>query len=619
MINYRQRALSQIKDENPWDALNPLFNKYISYIEDVCNKSGVRLTNFSYYVTRDGKFEEVYSQKIALTSEKLVHRIETLTGNVGIGKTTFIDYIRKTIIHPKYQDIITFYLDFKTLSESNAEDLIKERFIKTIEFKLIKLYFGDKKSLQKDYLEYLGYNNLAITEIPKLYKSSIDVYDFFKYIDVKVSKKYSLSKIILFTDNIDENNKETIKKFRYLINGLNACFRENFTNISTSIIVPIRDYNKSFFNQDYFKTNLLNSTPLPSVNTSVVIKMKLEEIKDIIENCSNEYTQYVDFSRNYHFQGGATITITKQSIVSFLQSIIDYVFNPKNIAIINLLKELSCNNLKILSSNILNFLQSKLLPLSELFDYHFNPDKKGVVKFDIDEKFVLRCLMAVRFPYYDIEISHIMNVFNLNNSHQRLDFSNIMCIPRLLLFLYNHINLPITANDIVRKFELYYYHPSLVKQALKKCFGYGLIESKFGITLSHLENNSDQIIISSAGIRYITDIVAQVSYLQYVCEDTPISPRFIIDIRDKYLFPYSNDTSLKRNRLDSVMYFITFLKKQEDYELDYIKKRSKDLIEDYLLCFSYRVDGIGIKLSEFIESKIIKEIEKLSTSSSHKA
>ena len=50
--------------------------------------------------------------------------------------------------------------------------------------------------------------------------------------------------------------------------------------------------------------------------------------------------------------------------------------------------------------------------------------KKEDLKFSKSE--LLQCLMAIRFPYFDLEASNILNVFNVNSSNNRYDYFNVL-------------------------------------------------------------------------------------------------------------------------------------------------------------------------------------------------
>ena len=605
---HRVRALSQNEQIGYWTPLNPLFKEYIDILQGVCGL-GVAKTNLSNYVTREDNFEIEYASKVCFISPQIYHKQETLSGYVGKGKTTFINYIREKIIHYKYPHIVTLYIDITSLS-NNYTKLFQERTINTIELKIQKIFKITSFQLMSKYLEFNGYDLNKIQSISNEYKNHVTYHQILIFLDFLC--KESHQKIIIFFDNIDENNRETVTAIRYLIRELNSFFSESFNYTSTLIITSVRDYNKRFFNQNFQKTYQVPDVPLPEAEFAGVVKSKLIEIKDEIQKASNTYSQYIYIGRYYRTP--AKTTITKESLVNFLSDLIDILFKEDK-PIITYLHSLSAGNLKILSSNILNILQSKNLPLINLFDYKYNPETKFTKdNIKISKNELIQCLMAIRFPYYDIEASNILNVFNINSSHNRLDFYNVLGISRMLFYIYNNRNFDITFLKIRQEMEKIKYHTNTINTAIDKCFGKGLFQTKFGISLSQIDQENDYVKLGICGKEYVSDLIFQFSYLQYVCEDTPVSPDNIVPINKKYYKDNEENAVIERdfknNRIKSVELFVDFLEKMEDLELAEMAKIGIDK-EMYLFNYSYRENGEGIKLSSKIRKEVSKVIDRI--------
>ncbi len=605
---HRVRALSQIGQIGYWTPLNPLFKEYLDILEGACGL-GVAKTNLDNYVTREDDFEIEYANKICFTSSRIYHKQETLSGYVGKGKTTFINYVREKIIHYKFPQVVTLYIDTTSLSNDYTK-LFQKRTIDTIELKIQKLFRINSFQLMSQYLEFNGYDLNKIQSIAIEYKNHVTYHSILIFLEFISRKSYK--KLIIFFDNIDENKRETVTSIRYLIRELNSFFSESFYNLNTLIITSVRDYNKRFFNQSFQKTFQVPDVPLPKTEFAGVVKSKLIEIKEEIFKSANNYSQYIYIGKYYRTP--AKTTITKESIVGFLNDLIDILFKDDK-PIIEYLHSLSAGNLKILSSNILNILQSKNLPLTNLFDFKFNPETKfNKDNIKITKNELLQCLMAIRFPYYDIEASNILNIFNINSSHNRLDYYNVLAIPRMLFYIFNNRNFDITFSKIRREMEKIKFHTNTINTAIDKCFSKGLFQTKFGISLSQIDQENDFVKLGICGKKYVEDIIFQFSYLQYVCEDTPVSPGNFIAINKKYYKENEESVIIERdfkiNRIKSVELFVDFLEKMEDLELTEMKKMGID-IEMYLFNYSYRESGKGIKLSSKIRSEVTKVIEKI--------
>ena len=588
---YRIRALSQNEEIGKWTPLNPLFKEYVDLLECACNV-GASKSNLENYVCREDNFEFEYAKKICIEQTNQVSKITTLYGYVGKGKTTFISFVREKIIHKEYPKIITIYIDLTALP-LNPIDIVKKRLIKILENKIIKLFNFTSYDLMTQYLNFHGFiHDNQLYTMPILYKNHLTIFDLLEFLKYLSNERFN--KIIFFFDNVDENKRETVSEVRYFIREIHSYMNENDFKISSLFLITVRDYNKKFFSDEFNRTNILPDLPLPEVNYIEVVKSILFNIQNEIKNAANEYTQVVYFDKYYRNE--KNITITKDGLLMLLENFIDILFKNNN-SVIDYLYSLSAGNLKILSVNILNILQSKNLPLSDLFDVTFSELSNKNLKMSNYE--IIQLLMAIRYPYFDIEASTILNVFNVNSSHNRYDYFNVLLIPRMLYYIYNHRNFDLTFSSIRSELMKYDFNKELIDIAIDKCFGKGLFQTKFGVCLSQVDQENDFIKLGKCGLKYVEDLIFQFSYLQYVCEDTPVSPNEYIPIYKKY-YRENNikilEKEYKANRIQSVKNFLNFIEKLENLELKSVSEKGLD-IEDYLHKFSFRNNGKGCKLS----------------------
>lgn len=121
-----------------------------------------------------------------------------------------------------------------------------------------------------------------------------------------------------------------------------------------------------------------------------------------------------------------------------------------------------------------------------------------------------------------------------------------------------------TLNYIKSIFEQYNYSIKLVEKGLKLCFENGILETDIGIRLSHLDNES-QIRLSPLGNVYLYYLLGNITYFQYVCEDTYLPEKFVIPILEKY--SNANFHGSKENRILSGIklceYLIIILEKEK--------------------------------------------------------
>ncbi len=450
---YRKRALSIESDINQWTSLNPLFKNYVGIFEAVCGEGNPK-TNLDNYIERKNNFEIDYAEQICTLSQSKFHKVSILTGHVGIGKTTFIRYIREKIIHNKYQEVLTIYVDLLKLHE-DYNKVFDERLVNTLMLKIEKSFILSNSEIRYKYLKFYGFpvNDLSNNgKISSEFNSHVTSLFLLRFIDEISKNKYR--KIIIFFDNLDENKRQAITVIQYRIYEINAYLQNVSMNLCSLMVISIRDYNKRFFNVDFSKTNQYSEIKLSPVNATLVAKVKIREISETIKKMANVYTQTIIIGKNTE----AHYSITKEGTIDFLDKLVDLIFDQQP-TLVEFIVELSAGNLKILSSNILNILQSKKLKLFDLFDYMFNKNTNLKEKdIRMSKREIIECLMAIRFPYYDDDKSKILNIFNVNNSNNRLDYSNILVTPRLLFYIYNHEHSDITFKKVENELKLYGYN-----------------------------------------------------------------------------------------------------------------------------------------------------------------
>lgn len=606
--NYRVRALDDLKQNHN---LNFITKHVIPSMDRVFNKGNIGI-DYNYYIKRENNFEEFFVSKVLSLERKTSDRITCdysfLVGTVGTGKTTFISYILDKIIIPEYVNVFPFYLDFHLIPKENHYELIKERIVKTIVNDIVNKYFENSEfEFMNDFVNnHLKCNEYLKSEIISIYKNLISVESILTYIDRTLSINKNLTKLLLIFDNIDENSKEVLNSIFYFQNYITNFAHSNFKYISFTILVVCRNYSMKAFN-----TRNVEATYIRPVETNSVIKSKLIEFKESIEFSGEKIFEKINSDK----QGlEKTIIISKNFLEKMLENIIDYIFIYDESETISLLQNISSDNLKLLVANMFNLLNSSKLPflrlIIEIFEnYDFDNDK---LIYQIENRKLLtfdstfECLVAIYHPYYNVETSLVLNVFNLNNSRTIDDFQNILAIPRLLFLIKNLGQL--TFNLIIAEFNDYNYSNNLIKIAFEKCFEKGLFKTECGVCVDDIDKNIDKIELSSSGNLYINKLISSFIYLQYMCEDTPLESEFLVDIKRKY--PVNNSIGELKIRKDSVFKFVEFLIIQEHLELKSIRNKNKD-IQNYLDKFSINVNGNGIMLTSFIKEKALSEMKEV--------
>nr|NJM04518.1 hypothetical protein [Desulfobacula sp.] len=201
----------------------------------------------------------------------------------------------------------------------------------------------------------------------------------------------------------------------------------------------------------------------------------------------------------------------------------------------------------------------------------------------------------------------IINIFNSNNSYIQNDYKNTLTIVRMLSYLLN--NGACSKKKLYERLEFYGYPTAYLDHALEKCFNYGLVSSDHGCRINDL-NDSTEIKISNVTTTYFEKLIQKTSYLQYVCEDTPMPHEKIVPIDKKYPKPNSKSVTQKYadSRLESVKLFLEFLKTEELLEKNYIETHIDIKWKDYLFEFGIKLNNSYLSISDYIVETSLKQL-----------
>jgi hypothetical protein len=596
-VFHRLRTLDEVdRNLGNWVMYNPLFKSAIPQFDDSFDR-GV-LINLDYYVERKtltgDSFERTLLNNLFSAHRNPTGKVYNLIGAVGSGKTSLCKYIAERLIPKEQHNTLVIYLDIWPSEDPN---LIQHPELDKIFSEACNKSLKTSKkvaNLKEFYESVLGYLGFLDLEPDKLMIMG-DNLDTRKILEFLLNEPQH-AKILIIIDNIDETSRDTVMTCRKFAIDLAKHVRQSRKK-HISILIPMREYTAArFFDQEHFA-----HLDMPKLEEALVMKSKLLQASKSIKNNFQEYTQEIGYTKIYYpkkFIQQRRITITKDKAIGFLEQLSDILLSKDEKTFYTLIKELADGNFKIVVGNMYNFIHSCKLPLTKLFEKNFIPKEYQTAKDYADFVSInlgLECLMNIHYPFYDVNNSHVINLFNVNNERSPNDYKNTLCIPRLLLYLNN--NGPKRKKSLYQRFEEFGYREYYLKRALDKCFTYGLTKSDHGRRTRDLVNDS-VIRASNVATLYINSLIFETTYLQYVCEDTPMDRRFVVPIQKKYQ-PAGEDEN-RANRIRSVNLFLDFLKSEENHERLYIQNEINYDWNDFLFEFSYRQDFSGRDLSDYI-------------------
>ena len=597
------RALSFIEDSShPWESFNTILGDHTSVMDDLFNR-GVRTDLKTYVGHKDGFEYQFCKTQLKPIRKSKLHRIHLLKGKIGRGKSTFIDYCRKIVLPELYgESLMQIFVNAHSFEVNKTKRALKGKVLEGLEdFLRETIFHKSELELNKKFVDFLGGDISNQIEVIQFYETKISIKWMFWFINKLVDEGLLNIKGILITiDNIDENPKCVIKKADVFVKDLVKKANTYLKSIPLTILVPVRNYNA----EAHFFTYKENNTDLRNTEEYKVVYAKIKELKKRIR----VNAQFPDIAEVYNYivrvdgilsskQG--VIVVRSENITDFLESFAELLFNSSDGKTLRLLSELSAGNLKILVGNVFNLLHSNKLPLSLLFQKHFLPDeaKQYTPIEPFTEDTVIECLLSIHFPYYTWNESHIMNLCNCNNSNKPNDFHDHLVLFRVVLAAKSLGSY--TVNYICKLLKKYGYHEKLVIIALRKCFNYGIFDTDYGVKLSHLDFSKTKISLSSIGELYVGNFMKNITYYQYVCEDTYLPEKHLVPIFNKY--PHETYHGSREERIMSGIKLCEYLIELLNLEKKSIENKNQ-VYDSFTETFGYPTITKNVPLQDIIES-----------------
>lgn len=615
----RVRALDEVEPNlGRWRVYNGLFRSFIPIFTSAFDRG--EQANLDYYVTRtigDNSIQEekVLGEVFGVEREPGA-KITILEGQVGSGKTCFMRYIIEKLLPNLLPSAVGIRVDVRTANNifGSNPDTLDRAFVESTETTLCdgpqKRYKSQKEYLQAVFIQ-LGYEIETDSEIFSSGKKIIarDIIHFLQRLD-------DVSHILVVIDNSDDSSGEMVK-----------CADSFATNLATDIrirdlkpvgiVLPLREYSLRYYDVEAYA-----QIELFPVDTADVLKRMVEEARDLIEKTVREYRQ--SFTSTFMDAGspdgtrseGRTVVITKESAIEFLVELAQDIFGKHDHEVQDFLDQLCGKNIMELTRNAFNIIHSAKLPLAPLFRRHFRPPDALESRSDrkiFSKTLAVECLMAIHYPFFDIENSRICNIFNARCSYNSGDFRNTLVIPRLLCLISNLGS--VQYNKVIDRFDGLTYSSNYVNQAIKICLDYGLISASHGISMNDFNSTTVLSCLSGTEV-YLNYLVSTPSYLQHACEDTPMENEFVVPVADKYNI--DNLWGDVEKRMDSVEKLIDFVKHEEELEAKTLSL-SRDAKKAFLIEMGISDGEVHRSISDVLELEARPAVDDIRKAARRKA
>lgn len=568
----RLRALDAICDDvnvlNNWKCVNEMFNTYIPII-DTALSSGIHGADMLYVPCTDGKEELKFCELLFSTNINLNAKRYILLGAVGTGKTTLVNKICYSTLTEAFPDsnIFAAYKDVQRIASSKADEIVKDMTNKLRDSIIQQLfpYDGGELDLYTEINTKLFGPALAKAETEKNPRQVLregreilSIQDYCRFLS-RFSAKGKKSYVLLVMDNIDENTPDAISEILCAENQLFEALSEQGNHFFSCTLVPMRNYTRAKFeNTERYAVADIFRYP-----ASQILRTRLKL-------CENEIRHS---TRVFKYKGK---TISPEEAANFIANLAEALLSKKQPEAFALISDLAANNMKTLLANTYNMIHSPRLPYLHIFESAFERKEPHKTSSIIPMEIACQCLMAVHYPFFDVLNSWIMNLFNVK---VRADgFMNTLVTYRFICLVNRYKK--ISYRNILQEFDSIGYDPSFVDQSITLCLKHGVIESSNGLSF-HQINHATEFQWNSSTKIYMEQLLYSLSYLQYVCEDTPMPLQYIVKIKDKYS-PDPNESydSFRNARFSSALKLCQFLKEEEDLEWEHVKRNPKNLCKN---------------------------------------
>lgn len=533
--------------------------------------------------------EYIYNKKEVPVSPPLM----IVIGGKGVGKTTFIRNFFEIEIGEKPKlSRPSVYIDFRNYTEQdvrNSKDIyqliidsLKKEYPKLNLSKrgvLKQIYNEEIKELKESLWSHLTNHPEKLNEKESefLEKKLENPSTHLKKISLYLREHCAKNLCIIF-DNADQLSDQAQREAFLLANSLHQ-------KLSCITIISLRE---GYYN--YWKRK-----PPFDAFQSIVFHISAPPYREVVKKRIEFVEKNINFNPIDSNYMGKKITITEDGFKRLFKNLHHTLFEVQNSELTKFLEETSFPNIRLGIEKINKFLVSGHTNIASymLSDQYYIPIWEFVKSIALDSN-----------KYYHSYQSMVFNLFRPakgNHNH----FTKI----RLLLMLDKECEGRISEENftpvkhILDTFKLAGYGEEIILDELTELLNYILIDNQ--IISSDIESDGQisllsQVRLTYSGSYYLRNMLSEFHYLSLVLQDTPFyDAAFFEKIKDS--FPEVNNfgKSELSKRLDSVLYFVDYLKEQENFD----HERS---LESFHPCLT-----INIMDNYVANSKLLERIAKI--------
>ena len=502
-----------------------LENRYTNMFEGCSDAPNVKPANTKKGITTD-LIKNIYKRPILLL------------GDVGVGKTSFIDNLIYVEAPEIFKNAFTIYLDFgcKGALTSNLQNFIAYAIIQqfrekyNIDFEernfVRSVYDSDIKRFSTGINGDLKEINPGLykqKEIEMLEEKMKDKFEHLKNSLLHIQASWK-KQLIIFLDNTDQRDEMTQQEVFLIANEITSSW-------NSTVFLPMRPETFNRSNQlGYLSGYNVKAFTIAPPRTEHVIEKRL---KYAIKMASGE--ELIN-------KLGCRLELKK--LKDFLNVFLESFTTSNDLK--NFIVNISGGNMRWALDYVRNFFGSGHIDTKKILDIY---DENGSYHIPLHE--FLKTVMYKNNEFYNSEDFPITNLFNVTSDDLREHFLTILIIYYLCTVNKNKTEGGyLNSNDLISIIQDEGFTPQKIEEHIKYALKRKLIESSNKRIPEYMSESPIQLRQTSIGIYHITNLVQSFTYIDGISYDTAIfDPAKFEEMKNYTLLGASIIDRLKRTSI----------------------------------------------------------------------
>lgn len=442
--------------------------------------------------------------------DNLYKRPILLLGDVGVGKTSFIENLIYVEAPNIFQNAFTLYLDFGSSGTltANLKNFIAGEILEQFRTKY-ELDFEERNFVRSvydsDIKRFSNGINADLKETnPQLYKEKEismletrlnDSFEHLKHSLLHIQSSWK-KQLIIFLDNTDQRDEIVQQEVFMIANDIAK-------NWNAIVFLPMRP-------ETYNRSNQLGHLSGYNTKAFTIAPPRTEQVIEKRINYAIKIASGEELSKKL----GAYIQLNK--LTDFLNVFLNS-FTQSN-ELMDFIVNISGGNIRWALDYVRNFFGSGHIDTKKILDIY---DETGEYHIPLHE--FLKTVMYKNNEFYNSEEFPIANIFDVTSENPREHFLTILIIYYLRTTTKNKTEGGyLNSNYLISLLQDEGFTPKLIETHIKRALKRKLIESSNKRIPEFMNETPIQLRETSIGIYHIINLVQNFTYMDGISYDTAI-------------------------------------------------------------------------------------------------